>query len=1016
MLLLRQVPQSPSETSPIRLRVRRTAGAGVASFMALGFGFNKTKVLAAAEKFVQQGKLPNAIAEYRKVIKEDPKDLTVMNTVGDLCARLGQTAEALQYFKQVGEAYAADGFIVKAIAIYKKLTKLSPAATDSIIKLAELYAQQGLYNDARSHYLNIADRCLRAGDNQQASRIFRKMLELDPENAAMQAKLADLYVKLGNKEEARNIFFGAAESLFRRGAMEAADEALGRVLAIDPSHTPSMMLRGQIAAEAGNAETAIQYLEKVPDLDSQPEALRALLRVHLQLGNNAEALPIASKLLNVHNDLSGIITCGDRLMAAGQHEAALRLYDQYADRLLADDRDGVLAKVTSAPAHLSSNPAALELVLKLCRKAGDPIHLNEVMELLAHALVQAGELVRARDLYNQLAALEPENPAHAQNYKQVSVRLGDDATSRPLTADEGGQALMVDELEIDAPAVDQEYPVEVARAVRTALTDSELLDSYNLPAKAIAPLEAVLTSAPGDVLVNQRLASLYARAERYSEAARCCDTLRTVYRKAGHRELAEQYAEMSAKYHERAGEPMPVYAEAAEAAPAAAEPEAHTEPPSQPPEAAEHTQPQAAAAPALVRSVEIDASKQWEEMTAVEPPEHLASSHFIGQKAVTAARTGDLVGDLVEEIRFYIVQGMWEEAQAAIEKCAALAPGIPELEEFRQQVEKSRAAAAPAPEVEAVEVEAVEEEPAAEPTVATMVFDAGALGFEGSPSPPPLEPQVEPPVSEPAVQEVAAVSVPAPLPAVSEPAAVAAATHSQPTDDPLSEMVLDLEETLGEDFAVAAPASAAPVASAPPPVEAPPASVPPPVVVTTPRPVPREPVSMPVVPASAATIVSQQMPQGAQESGSALAGIFEEFKEDMEAEGATADEQDPETHYNLGVAFKEMGLLEEAIGELQKVCYFIDHGHPFPHVLQVYTWLAACLLNKGAPQAAIKWYQRALQLPAVDEETRMAVYYEMAAAYEAAGNRQAALDNFMEVYASNIDYRDVAERIKTLKA
>ncbi|MFZ3212570.1 MAG: tetratricopeptide repeat protein, partial [Terriglobales bacterium] len=187
-------------------------------------------------------------------------------------------------------------------------------------------------------------------------------------------------------------------------------------------------------------------------------------------------------------------------------------------------------------------------------------------------------------------------------------------------------------------------------------------------------------------------------------------------------------------------------------------------------------------------------------------------------------------------------------------------------------------------------------------------------------------------------------------------------------------------------------------------------------VVTTPRPVPPEPVSMPIVPASAATIVSPQMPQGAQEPRTGLADVFEEFKEDMETEGAEADEQDPETHYNLGVAFKEMGLLDEAIGELQKVCHCIEQGHPFPRVLQVYTWLAECLLNKGAPQAAIKWYQRALQLPAVDEETRMAVYYEMAAAYEAAGNRQAALDNFMEVYASNIDYRDVAERINTLKA
>src|SRR6476619_4948584 len=102
--------------------------------MAFGFGFNKQKVLSVAEKFVQQGKLPNAIAEYEKILKADPKDLTVSNTVGDL--------------------YATQGFTVKAIAMYKKLTKLKPAL-DGVLRLAELYTQQGLFNDARAQYLQV---------------------------------------------------------------------------------------------------------------------------------------------------------------------------------------------------------------------------------------------------------------------------------------------------------------------------------------------------------------------------------------------------------------------------------------------------------------------------------------------------------------------------------------------------------------------------------------------------------------------------------------------------------------------------------------------------------------------------------------------------------------------------------------------------------------------------------------------------------------------------------------------
>src|SRR4051794_37578106 len=180
--------------------------------MALGFGFNKQKVLASAEKAVQQGKLQNAINEYEKVVKEDPKDLTVLNTIGDLHARVGHNDKAAVYFKKVGDIYASEGFTVKAIAVYKKISKLNPGAIDCILKLAELYTQQGLYNDARQQYVAIADQHMKSGNLEDAAAIFKKILELDPENAAMQTRLADLFIKLGKKDDARNIYVSAAQA------------------------------------------------------------------------------------------------------------------------------------------------------------------------------------------------------------------------------------------------------------------------------------------------------------------------------------------------------------------------------------------------------------------------------------------------------------------------------------------------------------------------------------------------------------------------------------------------------------------------------------------------------------------------------------------------------------------------------------------------------------------------------------------------------------------------------------
>src|ERR1700755_830412 len=268
--------------------------------MAFGFGFNKQKVHSAAEKYVQQGKLQNAIAEYEKILKADPKDLTVMNTVGDLYARNGEVDKATDCFKKVGDAYAAQGFTVKGIAMYKKIGKLKPSL-ESVLKLAELYTQQGLFNDARAQYLQVSEEFLRAGELEQSVRIFQKILEMDPENVAMRVRLAEVYIRLGKKNEAWQIFAAAAESLRSRGSLSGAEEILQRMLTLDPGNGFALLLRGRNALESGDAAGAIQYFEKASDLDAHPDGLRDLFKAYLQAGRIADAGRIAAKLATAHN-------------------------------------------------------------------------------------------------------------------------------------------------------------------------------------------------------------------------------------------------------------------------------------------------------------------------------------------------------------------------------------------------------------------------------------------------------------------------------------------------------------------------------------------------------------------------------------------------------------------------------------------------------------------------------------------------------------------------------------------
>jgi len=987
--------------------------------MAFGFGFNKQKVLSAAEKFVQQGKLQNAITEYEKVLKADAKDLTVANTVGDLYSRLGNQEKAVECFKTVGDAYASQGFTVKAIAMYKKLSKLK-SSLDCVLRLAELYTQQGLFNDARAQYLQVAEEFLRNGELEQAVRIFQKTLEMDPENVAMRTKLAEVYVRLGKKNEAWQIFSAATETLRSKGQLEAAEEILQRMLKLDPGSSYALLLRGRNAFDAGDMAATIACLEKVADLDSNPDGLRTLLQAYVQSGRLPEAGTLAGKLLSVHNDITAVLSYAEALMTAGHFAEALQVYQQHCERLLAADPGKTIENLHSLIGHLRENPTALETLLELLNKAGDSTHLTEVYELLAHAYVQSDQMEKARDYYLKLTQLEPENHIHARNYQQVLGKLGTSSGERLISAEEG--AVMVDELEATAPFIDQRYADDVALAVRAALTDAELFISYNMPAKALGPLMSALPQAPRDLRINQRLAALHTRAQRFTEAAVCCRTLESIYHEAGCPDEATRYGELAAKYEERAAS-MPALSnkvaarvesavvteetqvsEIAEAAvlPAPAAPaDAGAE--SGPFFHAAEVQPETAEfAVQAAPTQEIDLSAEWEEGFTEAPAVSSEKSEAPARKAGAAASEA-AIAEAVEEIRFYLANGMAEEAHAAFRKLEQLKPDADKLETLRAEIE---AASKQAPAAEAVSVEVAENAVQADeelPAKAPAALDAFVSDLESS-----LGDGFLPQTS---AQEFAVKPEAEPVDAHPEPA------EAQPAPV-LNALVSDLESSLGDSFLAEAPvAQTSPVSVQVPSVPTPPAvpvamaaaaaATPAAAPTFTYQPTPIRPL-VPQVPGA----VPPKSDAGA---GVDLADMFGELKHELEEETAGAQE-DPETHYNLGVAFREMGLLDEAIGELQKVCQSVEKGHPFPQIMQTYTWLAQCFLDKGVPEAAIRWYEKALTLSTLDADTRTALHYELGSSYEVAGNKSAALSHFMEVYGSNIDYRDVAERIKTLKS
>ena len=151
-------------------------------------------------------------------------------------------------------------------------------------------------------------------------------------------------------------------------------------------------------------------------------------------------------------------------------------------------------------------------------------------------------------------------------------------------------------------------------------------------------------------------------------------------------------------------------------------------------------------------------------------------------------------------------------------------------------------------------------------------------------------------------------------------------------------------------------------------------------------------------------VVAYEEPTGDEEAD--FKRMLSQFKEKV-AENIDAD--DVSAHYDLGTAYKEMGLIDEAISEFQQALRAsADH-------LPTYEMLGQTFIEKGEFEAAIRSLTRALDTPHEIEDELLGIYYYLGLSHQEMGNTELALDFFDRVFSLDINFRDVTERMRTLR-
>ncbi|MDQ3802228.1 MAG: tetratricopeptide repeat protein [Acidobacteriota bacterium] len=389
--------------------------------------FDKTKYMRNAERFLAQGKIRQAIGEYKRIVENDPKDFSILNMLGDLCVKAQDTQEAVRCYAQVAEHYARQGFAQKAIAVYNKISRIKPDSIEVSAKLAELYHAKGSVAEARTHYTALADHFQKRGSKAEALAVWKQIADLDPNNTEIYLKIAESCLQDEQRDEAANAFTEAGNRFALKKQYEQAIAIFSKALEIKPSNL--IALNGLVNAQIGSgfADDAAKTLEEM--LEKQPynrEILNLLVNCYLDINNSEEAEKTVVKLVEQEAaNYPKFLDVTKNYLKNNDLQSAARVLSITSEHLLLGGQAEELGFWVNE--ILAKNPEHLDALRLLVRYHGwqrDEAELKQSLERLAESARLNESVEDERYALSQLIMMFPQEASYPQRLQEINEQYG----------------------------------------------------------------------------------------------------------------------------------------------------------------------------------------------------------------------------------------------------------------------------------------------------------------------------------------------------------------------------------------------------------------------------------------------------------------------------------------------------------------------------------------------------------------------------------------------------------------
>ncbi len=264
----------------------------------MAVAFSKEKAHERAEKFAAKGQHDRAAKEYQAIVDADPKDIRAWLMLADCMVRCGDRAGAVERYLQVASFYSAQRQPQKALAVYRQVVNLDARRLDVHQKIAQLNLELGRIPDAVAILEQLGQAQLHAGNVADAAITFEAIANAEPAAVGKRLRVAELYSRERHVDKAIEHFRIAGDQLLATGRKADFVRVAERLIYHDNDDRPTIRSLARVYLELGDGRRALMKLNALLHADAHDrEGLELLAETFLALDKPDKAVSAAVELV-----------------------------------------------------------------------------------------------------------------------------------------------------------------------------------------------------------------------------------------------------------------------------------------------------------------------------------------------------------------------------------------------------------------------------------------------------------------------------------------------------------------------------------------------------------------------------------------------------------------------------------------------------------------------------------------------------------------------------------------------